>query len=414
MGQGGGVPIPGQARRPGWIARIGAVVAVLLGIAVAVPALAADEAPTPGVGSDELVWVYDDGVGKEGLWRWDRETRRWVLVDVREPHLPTQANTEPDTFPRDRPAYFVDCTAGADDADGGRTAPWRSLAPVSGRTLPAGAAVYLKRGCSWEGQLRIVGEQITVAPYGSGAPPVITAPTADREEGAVILDSPKGLISGVTVRDTPGAGITLAAPGAAAANLIVEDVAFGVRFTAPHTIADRVQARNLHLFTSTPKEQKADDDSGAVGFNVETTDVTVQNSSCFNCRAPSDDYGHDGGFIEIWREGDRLRAYNNIGYNVDGFLEIGGMKGSGDEVKDVLLQGNRVSQVYARALYINQGGPYDIPVTGLVMRDNVIHVVDGPAAAGDTSGVDIDPSNQIGRHVRPPVAAPSGALAPRS
>ncbi len=305
-----------------------------------------------------------------------------------------------------RPSFFVDCEGGDDAAAGEAAAPWRTPAAMSGRRLPARAVVFLKRGCTWDGHVLIVGDEVAVAPYGEGAAPTITAGNAPREEGAVILASPRGLITGVRVRGTAGAGITLAAEGAVASDLLVEDVAFGVKFTAPHTLADRVTARNLHLYASTPKTQKADDDAGAVGFNVETTDVTVQNSSCLNCRAPSDDYGHDGGFLEIWREGDRLRAFNNVGDNVDGFLEIGGVKGSGDAVQDVLLHGNTVSQVHARALYINQGGPYDIPVTGLVMRDNVMQVVDGPAIAGDTSGVDIDESNRIGPDALPLVDAP--------
>lgn len=402
----------GSARAPVRIGRRGAwsTVAIVLGAGLAVPALAAGEAP--GGGSGDLVWVYDAGVGRTGGWQWDEGARRWVLKEVREEGSP---GSTPAPVPRgaaDRPSFFVDCQGGDDAAAGTQAAPWRTPGSLARRTLPARAVVYLKRGCTWDGQVRIAGDGIALAPYGEGDPPTITAKDAPREEGAVVVDSPRGLVTGLRVRDTAGAGIWLAAQGAAASDSLVENVAFGVKFTAPHTIADRVAARDLHLYTSTPKSEKADDDSGAVGFNVESTDVTVQNSSCVNCRAPSDDYGHDGGFIEIWREGDRLRAFNNVGYNVDGFLEIGGMKGSGDAVQDVLLQGNKVSRVYERALYINQGGPYDIPVTGLVMRDNVMQLASGSAAAGDTSGVDIDDSNRIGRDVPPPVATPDAPANP--
>lgn len=373
------------------------------------PALAADSGPDPVPGAEELTWVYDEGAGRYGGWRWDTQDRRWVLVEVRQPESgPPDGGGQP--ADADRPTYYVDCAGGDDAATGDQAAPWRTPASLSGRSLPRDAVVYLKRGCTWDGQVRVAGEGVAVAAYGEGAAPTITATDAPREEGAVIIEAPRGSITGVLVRDTAGAGVTLAAQGATAYDMSVENVAFGIRFTAPHTLADRVHARNLHLYTSTPKSQAAEDDSGAVGFNVETTDVTVQNSTCVNCRAPSDDYGHDGGFIEIWREGDRLRAFNNSGYNVDGFLEIGGMKGSGDSIHDVLLQGNTVARVYARALYVNQDSPYEIPVTGVVLRDNVIQVVDGPAIAGDTSGVDMDDSNRIGRDVPPPVASPrSGA-----
>ncbi len=399
---------------------------LVLGCALAMPALAAGEGPTPAGAASELVWVYDEGVGRSGGWRWDPQAHRWVLMSVREGRAPgpSESGEGPGPAPgeqpaprpgapgTERPSFFVDCEGGDDAASGTQAAPWRSPGSLSGRSLPARAVVYLKRGCTWDGQVTVTGDHVALTAYGQGAPPTITAAGADREAGAIVVESPGGLVSGLRIRDTAGAGIKLAAEGAAAYDLDVSNVGFGVRFTAPGTIADRVSAHDLHLFTSTPRAQNADDDSGAVGFNVETTDVTVQNCTCINCRAPSDDYGHDGGFIEIWREGDRLRALNNVGYNVDGFMEIGGIKGSADAVEDVLIQGNKVSRVYARAVNVNQGGQYDIPVRGLVMRDNIMQVVDGPAVVGDTSGVDMDDSNAIGRDVRPPVAAPADRAKP--
>lgn len=412
-------------RGPGrsWWHGLWPALTVVLLAAMAIPALASAAGPGSVGESNDPIWVYDPGVGRYGGWHWDAATRRWVLLEVRDgtpngsgESVASDGSGEgaaskgrpPEDGRTQRPAFFVDCRSGDDAASGTRASPWRTPAALSRRPLPARAVVFLQRGCAWDGQVTLAGEEIALAAYGEGEPPTISARDADREAGAVVVESPGGLVTGIRVRDTAGAGIKLAAQGATAYDLEVTDVAFGVRFTAPHTVADQVRAHDLHLFTSTPTSQNADDDSGAVGFNVESTDVTVQNCACFDCRAPSADYGHDGGFVEIWREGDRLRVLNNIGDNVEGFLEIGGIKGSGDAVDGVLLQGNKVARVHARAVNINLGGQYDIPVRGMVLRDNVMQVVDGPALVGDTSGVDMDDSNRIGRDVPPPVVAPSG------
>lgn len=303
-----------------------------------------------------------------------------------------------------RVRYYVDCRRGRNTWSGSGNRPWRTPQAMNGRWLPARSVVYLRRGCTWDGHVRIRGgTAVLVAPYGPGKAPTITARRTGKDLGAVSFGSPRGVITGIRIAFTPGAGLTLAAPGAVAQRLLIERTAFGVRFTAPRTTADRVHARDLHLFTSTPRSQNPHDDSGAVGFNVEADDVTIRSSVCVRCRARSSDYGYDGGFIEIWRKGDRLRAYHNVGYETDGFLEIGGVGHHGDTVNGVYLVGNRVSRAHGRAVYINHGGPYDIPVSHVVLRNNVIQVVRGDALAGKTWVIDMDRSNRVGARVAPPV-----------
>lgn len=300
--------------------------------------------------------------------------------------------------------YFVDCRRGNDRWSGSANRPWRTPSAMNSRHLPARSVVALRRGCTWDGHVRIRGgEGVTVTSYGSGKAPTITARRVAKERGAVSMGSARGLITGIRIAHTPGAGVMLAAPRATASRLLIHHTAFGVRFTAPYTVADRVVARDLHLYTSTPRSVNPNDDSGAVGFDVMADDVTVRRSVCVRCRARSSDYGYDGGFVEIWRKGDRLRAYQNVGYETDGFLEVGGLRGSGDRVKDVYLVGNRVSRVHGRAVYINQGGPYDIPVSNVVLRNNVIQIVNGKAIAGKTFAISMDRSNRIGPAVAPPV-----------
>lgn len=54
--------------------------------------------------------------------------------------------------------YFLDAEHGNDDASGQSPAEaWRTLARAMGQRLQPGDALLLKRGCAWEGSLRLRG-----------------------------------------------------------------------------------------------------------------------------------------------------------------------------------------------------------------------------------------------------------------
>lgn len=310
----------------------------------------------------------------------------------------------------ERPTFHVDCLQGDDAGDGSAAAPWRTPSTVNERQLPAFAEVLLKRGCSWDGDIVLRGaDEMTLGAYGEGAAPIITAVSADRERGAVTIESPRGTVTGLHIKNTAGPGVTLAGEGSLAEDLWIEETAFGVRFTGDDTRANRVAVRNLHLFTSTPKEENPDDDSGAVAFNVEANGVIVENSSCVECRAPSSDYGYDGGFIELWRAGSGLVARNNVSYSTQGWIETGGMKGSGDRIDGVQLINNKAAQVYERFWYANplDEGQYGIPVGNVLISGNVVSLAEGAGAiTGQTDGVTDDGTNLIGQDVPEPVLDP--------
>jgi parallel beta-helix repeat protein len=73
------------------------------------------------------------------------------------------------------PYYYVDQTAG-NDANAGTsdTAPWKTLAKVSGFTFPAMSNILLKRGETWAEQLTLPRSNLYLGNYGSGALPIIT------------------------------------------------------------------------------------------------------------------------------------------------------------------------------------------------------------------------------------------------
>ncbi len=285
----------------------------------------------------------------------------------------------------------IDCQSGNDAQDGSPAAPWRTPQSLTDRSLTAGTHVLLRRGCSWDGPVRVTGDRITLAAYGTGTPPTVTANGADRLTPVLTIASAGGTVSDLVVADGAGAGVQLAGERATVTRTEITGTAFGVQFAAPDGVANEVHVHDLHMDINTPG---GDDDSGAVGFDVRAPRATVQNSHAANCRAPSYDYGHDGGFVEVWKKGDGLRVLNNTAVNVNGFLEAGG-EGGADSFHGAQVVGNHVAQSHG-GIGVHSGGGYAIEASGIVFRENRIQVTEGEITYGNQSALSIDRSNVIG------------------
>ncbi len=273
--------------------------------------------------------------------------------------------------------YFIDCAA-ADQGDGSWERPWQSPAQLASTELGAGSKVSFKRGCDWQGRVKITGQgtasqPITVSAHGTGRAPRLNAPGAEGNDAVVTVSAAHTVISNVHISGGTSHGLHMAGEYGVARDLEIEGTAFGVRFTGSSSTATNVSIHDLVMFRNTPG---GDDDAGAVGFVVEADDVTVANSSCTNCRAPSYDYGHDGGFIEIWQQGDRLKILNNRGMNTQGFLEAGGENGTGSAV-GVVIRGNIMKSCHGGAINLHQDGKFAIQSEDVLVEGNTFDVTAG-------------------------------------
>jgi hypothetical protein len=70
-----------------------------------------------------------------------------------------------------------------------------------------------------------------------------------------------------------------------------------------------------------------DDDYGAVCFWLNAGNNEVSYNVGINCRAPSYDYVYDGGFVEVFNQGDNSYIHHNYAENTNGFMELGGSGG---------------------------------------------------------------------------------------
>ncbi|MDY7089948.1 MAG: hypothetical protein SYR96_33255 [Actinomycetota bacterium] len=218
----------------------------------------------------------------------------------------------------------VDCRKGDDGNKGTLASPLRTIDAATSRSLGAGTVVGLARGCRWQTLVQLRGDgtkskPVKLTAYGSGALPVVDGGSAD-VEAVVLLSGSHQVVENIRVTNAKRNGIVVHGSNSGVRSSQVDDAGVGVQFRAPDTWADKVTVRDLHMVRDTPG---GDDDYGAVGFLVEAHNVEIGYSSCTNCRAPSNDYGHDGGFVEVWNYANNLHVHNSTGSNTQGVLEIG-------------------------------------------------------------------------------------------
>ena len=199
---------------------------------------------------------------------------------------------------------------------------------------------------------------------------MIQAPDIDRRHGALIIASPYVTVRGLHVGHAAGPGIEVTAPHTTVDGVEVDDVGFGMSIHGAFTLVSNSRIHDLHMYNNT---QGGNDDSGAIGFDIEADDVTITHTSCTHCRAESYDYGHDGGFADIFDAGNRVKLISNTGDDIDGFLELGSAHGG--SANDVLVQGNYITHSYG-GFVVHSGDTFGISVTNLQIVGNTIINVD--------------------------------------
>jgi hypothetical protein len=217
-------------------------------------------------------------------------------------------------------AYYVDCSAGNDSNSGtSPSAAWKTLPKVSSTTFAAGASVLLKRGCTFSGGLGLNGSgtaaaPITLAAYGSGAAPVVRGGSND-----VFSAGPYQVVQDLLLTDASHYGVQITGANDTVQDTEISDSGGGVLVDAPgaRMLHDNVQ--DLKLILNTPG-----DAYGAVGYVIESANDEIAYSMCTDCEAPSDEFGTEGGFAEVWDSGDNLYVHDNMAVNTSGFFQADG------------------------------------------------------------------------------------------
>ena len=298
----------------------------------------------------------------------------------------TSAPPKPSPTPDN--GIHVDCDKGDDDNKGTLAEPLRSIGAATSRSLEPGTVIELARGCTWRTTVQLRGDgtaskPIVLTAYGTGAQPVVDG--SGGSEGVVVLSGSHQIVENIHVTDSGTNGVEIHGADSSVRSSTIDNVGVGVLLKARGASADRVTVRDLHMVVDTPG---GDDDYGAIGFAVEAGDVEIGRSSCTDCRAPSHDYGHDGGFVEVWNYADGLDVHDNSGSNTQGILEIGADR-SDSSARGIKLRDNTFRNSHG-GLVLHTDGNFAIADAQIAITGNTITSTgsqDPPILDGDLSNV---------------------------
>jgi hypothetical protein len=275
---------------------------------------------------------------------------------------PTPAPT-PTPSPTGGRQFYVDNVSGSDSNSGtSSSTPWKSLAKLNSTNFQAGDAINFKRGSVWTGTLKVRNSGTSSASifyraYGTGAAPQIKNPGVTWGNAIEVTGS-YNVIQDFLVSDAHEAGVKIQAN--AVRNIIwkneVTRSGAGVRAAGQYNLLTGNYVHDLTMVVNDPEPWS---DYGAVCFLLEADNNEVSYNRGINCRAPSYDFGHDGGFVEIWQRGNNSYIHHNYARNTNGFFELGAAgSGSAQNVRvaynvivNVTAQGSGVSVCFNTGSY---------------------------------------------------------------
>ncbi len=235
---------------------------------------------------------------------------------------------------KDGKAYFIDNQNGSDDNDGTRQKPWQTLTKINKYSFSPSDTVYFARGSTFKDGFSVsasgkAGKPIVFTAYGNGPTPIFTNPRYSQLNGnAIQITGSYIVINGLYFHNCPKSPVC-------------EDVkTLGAIFIA--TGADHNTVKNCEI-TKTPIGIQVYGQHNLITHNyihdnnipirphwgpmcvvVATSNNEIAYNRFENYCAPSNEYGHDGGAIEV-NDGDydkvNLRIHHNYSKDNQGFFE---------------------------------------------------------------------------------------------
>jgi hypothetical protein len=226
--------------------------------------------------------------------------------------------------------YYINSNTGNDSNSGTSSEKaWRSLDPVLARTFLPGDIINFACGSSWIGELLIKasgteGNPITFCSYGSGKKPELRNPSPNNY--GINITGSWIVVDGLMIKDSRHSGVRIAPESNhnVVKNSEITNTGTGISCYGSHNLFTRNYIHDLIMIVNTPKEVNGDDDHGAVAFWMYAPDNEISYNNAVNCKAPSYDYGHDGGLFETWGNGDNTLVHHNRAENCNGIFEFGG------------------------------------------------------------------------------------------
>lgn len=270
---------------------------------------------------------------------------------------------------------YVDSIKGNDSASGlSPESAWRTFAPLHRYPLQPGDTVNLSRGSSWDTGLRLVRSgteyaPITVRPYGAGPAPALSA-TDHGGTGSgrpVYVDADWIVIEGLYLHDSGGSGVWL--HNGSDHNVVrgceAYRTAAGVSVSGQHNLIVGNHFHDLVMEVDLPGSSY-----GAVGVWLRNPFNEVSHNVFVNCRAPSLEYGYDGGAVELYGNADGSHVHHNYVRDCEGFMEVAGPSARGS-ARNVTVSYNLIVHS-GRLLGFHLGGPEASTVEAFYFENNTV------------------------------------------
>lgn len=260
----------------------------------------------------------------------------------------------PTSTPAPAVRTFYVSPSGADTNSGLTEAQaWKTLSKVNGYTFQAGDVIRFQRGGTWSGGLIIKnsgqsGKPIVVTSYGSGSLPVISNPGgAGNYTSAIKVVGQWVVVDGLKVYDAQDAGVYVQASNVVVQNVEATNVGIGVKLNGHYNLVTRNYIHDLHMVRNTVGGV---DDYGAIGVSLNnSSNNEISYNTIINCKAPSYDFGFDGGIVEFYGVTDGNYIHHNWGADSNGFIEVGG----GSAVNDIIAYNVSVNNGHLTSIHLN-------------------------------------------------------------
>jgi hypothetical protein len=226
--------------------------------------------------------------------------------------------------------YYVDSVHGSDSNDGlSPDKPLKSLKKVNQLDLKPGDGVNFAKGSTFNGELDVKhsgtkDKPIVYRSYGTGNAPVFKN-SGDGWKVAVNVTGSHNVLDGLKLQDaTIGVQFADGADNNTLQNSEATNVGRGVDVEGD---GNNINSNYFHDLKMVINTVGGNDDNGANGVVIHSSNTTIENNRFERNIASSHDYGQDGGAVEIYAF--KNKAINNTvirGNTVsdsDGFIEVG-------------------------------------------------------------------------------------------
>lgn len=267
---------------------------------------------------------------------------------------------------------FYVSAQGSDSNNGISTAtPWKTISKVNSTMFQPGDAIRFRKGDIFTGNLQISSSGTAASPiaynsYGTGDTPEITnngsfwiPSIAVTGRQYVIIDGFKIIDKTISATDHNiqakfAYGIVVNnSPNCVVKNCDISLVGCGMQIIGSSNNT-RVEKNFIHNTRMIVNTAGGDDDYGANGLIIATSNNKIIYNRFEECWANSRDYGYDGGAVEFYGSavnGNRIEY--NTAINCRGFLEIG--SGSGGTANNNVIAYNKIINCGAIGFYQNSG-----------------------------------------------------------